>query len=231
MRALLLIVLVAAVPLACGKKKERAPLAPGVTSAPGAPSPLTPLQALKELASADPTAPAPPPPALASALESAFVPQVPSIVASAPSSSAAPSASASAAPAPGPVAMKLVGLWGFAAFDLSDPDTAAKWKSVPETMQKEIIAEAPKATIEFTSTKLISRLHGVPDKTSTWTVETETDKEVVIKTSDEGRKRITFPLTDAIRIEELDKKGAFVTLFARRKMLPPAPSAAASASK
>ncbi len=227
MRALLVIVLVAAVPLACGKKKERAPLAPGVTSAPGAPSPLTPLQALKELASANPTAPAPPPPALASALESAFVPQVPSIVASPPSASA----SASAAPAPGPVAMKLVGLWGFAAFDLSDADTATKWKSVPETMQKEILAEAPKATIEFTSTKLISRLHGVPDKTSMWTVETETDKEVVIKTSDEGRKRITFPMTDAIRIEELDKKGAFVTLFARRKMLPPAPSVSASASK
>jgi hypothetical protein len=223
MRALLVIALAAALPLACGKKKERAPLAPGVTSAPSLPAPL---QDLKDLASSYPTAAAPPPPALASALGSALALPIASA-----SASIVASASASAAPAPGAQAMKLVGLWGFAAFDLSDPDTSTKWKSVPETMQKEILAEAPKATIEFTSTKLISRLSGVPDKTSMWQVETESDKEVVIKTNDEGRKKITFPMPDAIRIEELDKKGAFVTLFARRKYPVTAPSASASASK
>lgn len=220
MRPVIVVAIALLLPVACGKKKERAPLAPGVTTA------QKPIDALKELASSQATAPAPTPPGLASALASA----VSSITAPAPTASASLSAVLSASAAPntlGPLATRMLGMWGFAAFDLNDPDTNLKWSLIPAADQKDILAEAPKATIEFTPQKLISRLQGVPDKTSTWTLESETATEVVIKTNDDGRKRIKFPMADAMRIEELDKKGAFVTLFARRKALP-APSASAS---
>jgi hypothetical protein len=122
---------------------------------------------------------------------------------------------------------RLVGRWTFAKFDLTDAPTAEKWNAIPPTMQKDILAEAPKASIEFTAQKLITRLAGVPDKTTTWATESETPEALVIKTGDEGRKKISFPDADTARIEELDKKGSFVTLFARNT----APLAAASATK
>lgn len=223
MRAVVFVSIALVLPLACGKKKERAPLAPGATSAPSA------LQGLHELGSAVATKPQTLPPTLASELASAVAAPVP--VSAAPSISALASASASTPVVNtlGPLATKLIGVWGFAAFDLTDEKTAAQWKAIGPQMQKDILAEAPKASLEFTTQKLISRLQGVPDKSTSWLLESETADELVIKTTDEGRKRIKFPMADAMRVEELDKKEAPITLFARRKVLP-APSASASAS-
>lgn len=130
--------------------------------------------------------------------------------------SASASASASAAPVVlSPMATKLLGAWMFSKFDLSDASTATKWKAVPEAVQKEILKEAPKASIEFTPTHIVSRLSGVPDKKSTWSVESETDGELTIKTSDDGRKKLKF-VGDELRIVDIDKKDAFVSLFARK---------------
>ncbi|MGZ3420525.1 MAG: hypothetical protein ACXVEF_41055 [Polyangiales bacterium] len=132
------------------------------------------------------------------------------------SASASSSGSASAPPVPlSPLATKLLGTWIFTKFDLTDASTAAKWKAVPEPMQKEILKEAPKASIEFTSTHIVSRLSGVPDKKSTWSVESEADGEITIKTSDDGRKKLKF-VGDDLRIVDIDKKDAFVSLFARK---------------
>jgi hypothetical protein len=231
MRGLLVVSIALLLPLACGKKKERAPLAPGVT---GAPSPL--MSGLQELSSAAGTNVGVAPPALVSALEA----PMPTTTASAPapsvsaSTSASVVASASASAVPnnlGAVSTKMIGIWGFAAFDLTDEKTKKQWDAIGPTMQKDILAEAPKASMEFTASKLITRLQGVPDKTTTWSIESETADEVVIKTADEGRKKIKFPLqgsADAMRVEELDKVNAPITLFAKRKLLPPAPSASAS---
>lgn len=204
-------------PIACEEKKERAPLAPPLASVS---SPYIPAAA-----SSAPVA------ELSSAVPSTMASAAPSASASAASPIASASTSASTAAsttAPGPLATKLVGYWMFAKFDLTDAATASKWNAIPESMQKEILAEAPKATIEFTKDKLISRLTGVPDKISTWSVESEDPNDLVIKTSDEGRKKIRFATPDQIRIEELDKKGSFVTLFARTTKPAPAPSASAS---
>ena len=224
-RGLAVIAAALCLPIACGKKQEQP--AGGAPSASASASVLAlPASAssaafagLKELASGQPSTNAFP---LAGPLESALA---------APSTSAAPSVSASAstsASAPGPIATKLVGYWVFFNFDLTDASTSAKWNAVPPTMQKDILAEAPKATIEFTRDKLISRLSGVPDKTSTWVIESEDANDLVIKTSDEGRKKIRFVAPEQIRIEELDKKGSFVTLFARTTKPAPAPSISAS---
>ncbi len=125
----------------------------------------------------------------------------------------------------------MLGVWGFSRFDLTDPATASKWNAIPPTMQQDILAEAPKAAIELQPGVLITRLVGVPDRKATWTVESETADELVIKTSDEGRKKIRFPEPDAMRIEDLDKKDSFVTIFARKAALSPAaPSAAPAAT-
>jgi len=219
LRGLSLIATALILPIACGKKKEQPTTTAPSASAPELPASVSSsaLAALKELGSSAPSVNAFP---IGAPLESALV---------APSVSVPPSPSASAsASAPGPLATKLVGYWVFSNFDLTDPSTAAKWNAVPATMQKEILAEAPKATIEFTKDKLISRLSGVPEKTSTWSIETEDPNDLVIKTSDEGRKKIRFPTPDQIRIEELDKKGSFVTLFARTTKPAPAPKLSAS---
>lgn len=143
--------------------------------------------------------------------------------------SAAALASASAAIVASPIASRMLGLWGFSRFDLTHPATASKWNAIPPTMQQDILAEAPKASIELLPGVLITRLVGVPDRKATWTVESETADELVIKTSDEGRKKIRFPEPDAMRIEDLDKKDSFVTIFARKPAAAPAPAASASA--
>jgi hypothetical protein len=157
--------------------------------------------------------------ASASALLAAFASAsaVPSgSVSAAPSASLSALASASASAAPlSPLATKLLGAWVFSKFDLSDASTDAKWKAVPADVQKEILKEAPKASIEFTPTHIVSRLSGVPDKKSTWSVESEVDGELTIKTSDDGRKKLKF-VGDELRIVDIDKKDAFVSLFARK---------------
>jgi len=207
------------VPIACGKKQEQTTAAPA-TSASSIHSGELPVSASSGAIAAQQE------PAATSTTSA--TPLASALVAPAPSMSVSASASANA---PGPLATKLVGYWVFSAFDLTDASTSAKWNAVPPTMQKEILAEAPKATIEFTKDKLISRLTGVPDKTSTWTIESEDPNDIVIKTSDEGRKKIRFTAADQIRIEELDKKGSFVTLFARTTKPAPAPSVSVSVVK
>lgn len=155
--------------------------------------------------------------ASASAIPSGSSSVVPSASLAAVASSASASASASAPAVPlSPLATKLLGAWVFSKFDLSDASTAAKWKAVPEAIQKEILKEAPKASIEFTPTHIVSRLSGVPDKKSTWSVESEApDGELTIKTSDDGRKKLKLVGED-LRIVDVDKKDAFVSLFARK---------------
>lgn len=185
---------------------------------------LAALQSAAALASSPTNDPPQNPGSLASALASATAP---STSASASASTSA-SASASGLPA-GPLGVRLVGNWVFAKFDLTDPATAEKWKAIPPGTQSDILQEAPKASIEFTPQKLITRLTGVPDKTTTWAIESESESALVIKTGDEGRKKISFPDPDTARIEELDKKGAFVTLFGRKKAgSAPLPSGSAS---
>ncbi|MBI2395694.1 MAG: hypothetical protein HYV09_39375 [Deltaproteobacteria bacterium] len=230
LRAITALALAMLVPWACGRREEPNPPAP----APSAPLALAPSMsgavAALQSAAVEAKSPLNDPPqnaeALASAIASASASPSPSGSASV-SASASASASASTSATAGPLAKRLVGPWVFSRFDLSDPATAKKWGEVPKEMQKDILAEAPKATIEFTPTKLVSRLAGVPDKTTTWVPESETDGELVIKTGDEGRKKIRFPDADTMRIEELDKKGAFVTVFARK---PPGAAAAPSGS-
>jgi hypothetical protein len=157
--------------------------------------------------------------ASASAIPSGSTSVVPSasLAAVASSASASASAAASVPVVPlSPLATKLLGAWVFSKFDLSDASTATKWKAVPEAIQKEILKEAPKASIEFTPTHIVSRLSGVPDKKSTWSVESEApDGELTIKTSDDGRKKLKF-VGDDLRIVDVDKKDAFVSLFARK---------------
>jgi hypothetical protein len=161
--------------------------------------------------------------ASASALLAAFgsasaLPSASNSAAPSASLSALASASASASAVPvvlSPMATKLLGAWTFSKFDLTDASTATKWKAVPEAVQKEILKEAPKASIEFTPTHIVSRLSGVPDKKSTWSVESETDGELTIKTSDDGRKKLKF-VGEELRIVDVDKKDAFVSLFARK---------------
>jgi len=212
-RSLFAIAAALVLPIACQEKKERAPVAPSLASVSASYVPaVASSNAIAEL-----------PNATAATSTTA----IPSVASAQGAASTSPSTSASAHAA-GPLATKLVGYWVFANFDLTDAPTAAKWSAIPETMQKEILAEAPKATIEFTKDKLISRLSGVPDKSSAWTAESEDPNDLVIKTSDEGRKKIRFVTPDQIRIEELDKKGSFVTLFARTTK--PAPAASTKSS-
>jgi hypothetical protein len=153
----------------------------------------------------------------ASALPSASISAAPSAsLTQTASALASAAASSSAAPVVlSPMATKLLGAWVFSKFDLTDAGTEAKWKAVPADVQKEILKEAPKASIEFTPTHIVSRLPGVPDKKSTWSVESETDGEITIKTSDDGRKKLRF-VGEELRIVDVDKKDAFVSLFARK---------------
>jgi hypothetical protein len=222
-------------PLACGRREEPAPSQGTNTTAASAlgsasSGAIAALQSAAALASSPLNDPPQNPGSLATVLAAASAP---------PSASAAPSGSASAAPSgsasalaspPGPLGTRLIGGWVFSRFDLADEATAQKWNAIPPTLQQDILAEAPKASIEFTAQKLVTRLAGVPDKTTSWATESESEGALVIKTGDEGRKKITFPGADTVRIEELDKKGAFVTLFARRKP-GAAPMGSASSAK
>jgi len=210
-------------PIACGRREEPTPAPASTTIAPaasGSVGALAALQSAAAIASSPLNDPPQNPGSLATVIASASAP-----ASAAPSASASTSASTAGSSAPGPLGTRLVGGWVFSKFDLTDAATAQKWNAVPPTMQKDILAEAPKASIEFTAQKLITRLAGVPDKTTSWATESEASDALVIKTGDEGRKKISFPETDVVRIEELDKKGAFVTLFSRRKPGAPAPSA------
>ena len=116
----------------------------------------------------------------------------------------------------------MIGAWGFARFDLDDAGTKARWSAVPPDLQKEILKSAPEAWLFIGKDTMVTRLNGVPEKKSTYTVEADSAAfppgTVVVKTNDEGRKAIRFLDVDTMRVEDLDKKDSFVTVFARKKV-------------
>lgn len=206
MRGVLCVIAALSIPLACNKGGSPSPT--GATSA-SASSSTSAFAVASTSTSASTAVPG-------LALPSASVVD--------PVASASASTSASAL---SPLASRVVGVWTFARFDLTDVATNTKWKAIPEDVQKQILEEAPKASIEFTPTQIVSRLSGVPDHKSAWSVESETATELTIKSGD-GRKKLRF-VDDLLRVEELDKKDQFVSLFARKVKLalPPTPSAGA----
>jgi hypothetical protein len=160
--------------------------------------------------------PNPAPRASASATASASAPATASTSASA-SSSAPASATASASAATiAPTVFD--GTWVFSRFDLTDAATAAKWSGIPADAQAEILSNAPQATLVLAKGTIVTKLTGVPDKRSTFTVASSaSEKEIVIATSDEGRKRLRLLNDGAMRVEDLDAKDTFVTIFVRKK--------------
>lgn len=116
---------------------------------------------------------------------------------------------------------QMIGAWGFSRFDLDDAGTKARWTAVPPDLQKEILKSAPEAWLFVGKDTMVTRLNGVPEKKSTFTVEAESAAfpagTIVVKTSDEGRKAIRLLDADTMRVEDLDKKDSFVTVFARKK--------------
>jgi hypothetical protein len=138
------------------------------------------------------------------------------------SASAAPSTSAQVPLTREAALTQMIGAWGFSRFDLDDAGTKARWSAVPPDLQKEILKTAPEAWLFVGKDTLITRLNGVPEKKSTYTLEAESAAfpkgTVVVKTSDEGRKAIRLLDADTMRVEDLDKKDSFVTVFARKKM-------------
>jgi hypothetical protein len=147
-----------------------------------------------------------------------------STAASASASSSAASASASAQPPATREATlaQMIGAWGFARFDLDDAGTKTRWSAVPPDLQKEILKTAPEAWLFVGKDTMVTRLNGVPEKKSTYTVEAESAAfpkgTVVVKTNDEGRKAVRMLDPDTMRVEDLDKKDSFVTIFARKKV-------------
>ena len=143
----------------------------------------------------------------------------------APSSSSTTVAASASAEAPktrDALLAQMIGAWGFSRFDLDDAGTKARWSAVPPDLQKEILKSAPEAWLFIGKDTMVTRLNGVPEKKSTFTVEPESAAfppgTVVVKTNDEGRKAIRFLDVDTMRVEDLDKKESFVTIFARKKV-------------
>jgi hypothetical protein len=168
--------------------------------------------------------PNPAPRASASASASASAPPTTSatVSTSAPvtaSPSASTSATASASASAAAIAPTVFdGTWVFSRFDLTDPATAAKWSGIPADAQAEILSNAPQATLVLSKGTIVTKLTGVPDKRSTFTVASSaSEKEIVIATSDEGRKRLRLLNDGAMRVEDLDAKDTFVTIFVRKK--------------
>ena len=120
------------------------------------------------------------------------------------------------------VIAQMIGAWGFSRFDLDDAGTKARWSAVPPDLQKEILKTAPEAWLFIAKDTMVTRLNGVPEKKSTYTIEGESAAfpkgTLVVKTNDEGRKAIRMLDADTMRVEDLDKKDAFVTIFARKKV-------------
>jgi len=122
------------------------------------------------------------------------------------------------------------GTWVFERFDLEDPATAAKWSAIPADAQADVLANAPQATLVISKGTIVTKLAGVPDKRSTFTVVSSTSgndpKEIVIATSDEGKKRLRLLPYGAMRVEDLDKKDSFVTIFVPKMGPKPIPKIA-----
>ncbi|GAC1351558.1 MAG: hypothetical protein NVS3B20_01070 [Polyangiales bacterium] len=124
------------------------------------------------------------------------------------------------------LATQFVGGWVFSRFDETDPGTRERWSKVPKEIQQEILTEAPKAILEVTKDAMIKHLQGVPDQRSAYMVEGAgvlNPESLVIRTVDEGRKDIRFGSADTMRVEDLDKKDSFVTIFVRKAGAAPAP--------
>jgi hypothetical protein len=167
----------------------------------------------------DPTPHAPP---SASASVSAVATASASASASAPapaSVSAPAGASASASTSASALAPTIFdGTWVFSRFDMTDPATAAKWSALPADAQADVLANAPQATLIVAKGSITTKLTGVADQKSTFTVASSaSEKEIVITTSDQGRKRLRLLNDGAMRVEDLDKKDSFVTIFVRKK--------------
>jgi hypothetical protein len=110
------------------------------------------------------------------------------------------------------------GTWVFSRFDLNDKPTAAKWSALDADAQADILSNAPQATLILSKGSIVTKLTGVPDKKSSFTVASSAnEKEIVIATSDEGRKKLSLSSDGAMRVEDLDKKDSFVTIFVRKK--------------
>jgi hypothetical protein len=149
-------------------------------------------------------------PGSASALGSASAP------APAPASASASASTSSSAATLSPTIFD--GTWVFSRFDLTDPGTAAKWSALPADAQADVVANAPQATLILTKGTITTKLSGVADQKSTFTVASSaSDKELVIATSDQGRKRLRLLNDGAMRVEDLDAKDSFVTIFVRKK--------------
>lgn len=111
----------------------------------------------------------------------------------------------------------MLGYWKFARFDLTDNATAERWAKVPPPTQIQILSEAPQATMEIAPSALISRLPGVPDKKVDFTVLTEADPDLTVKTAD-GKKLLRLLDADNVRVEDLEKKDGLVAIFTRKKL-------------
>lgn len=216
LRSLSLVVVCVALPLSCARRAEPDPPSKPTTVAAADSNATTPttlplpvaLQGASQLAT---STSAPPSPSSGASTKG--------------SASASPSASASASSGSSaegnPLAPRLLGVWVFSRFDLDDPGTKARWSAVPLDDQKDILAAAPQATLTITKDTLATHLADVPEKKSTYTLEPPApgapEGVVILKTSDEGRKKVSFPDAVTMRVEDLDKKDSFVTLFVRKK--------------
>lgn len=229
-RPLLVGLALVVVPAACSRRDEPNPPAPGVVPGAGsvdksiAAPPLTVNPAV--LPPKTGTTPAPTASISASASASA------SGSASGSGSASASASASGSAVAASPLVGKVLGYWKFARFDLTDKATAERWAKVPPPTQIQILSEAPQATMEITPNALISRLPGVPDKTVTFTVLTEADPDLTVKTAD-GKKLVRVLDADNLRVEDLDKKDGLVAIFTRKKLgiAPPAPIASSAKPK
>lgn len=151
--------------------------------------------------------------------------------ASSSASAATGSASALVGAIPGSTAAdlvaRIVGFWAFSHFDLNDPNTKTLWEAVPADMKKEVLDSAPQATLEITRDTFVMRLLGVPEKKNPFTIDPALSAsavggafDTVTLMTDNGRKRVRVIDNDTIRVEELDRKEDFVTIFARKKSDP-----------
>ncbi|MBK7398609.1 MAG: hypothetical protein IPJ34_20505 [Myxococcales bacterium] len=226
-RPLLVGLALVVVPAACSRRDEPNPPAPGVVPGAGsvdksmAPPPLTVNPAVLR-----PKVPGTAASAFGLGVGFGFRQRLASA-----SGSASASASGSAVAA-SPLVGKVLGYWKFARFDLTDKATAERWAKVPPPTQIQILSEAPQATMEITPNALVSRLPGVPDKTVNFTVLTEADPDLTVKTAD-GKKLLRVLDADNLRVEDLDKKDGLVAIFTRKKLgiAPPAPIASSAKPK
>ncbi len=228
LRPLLVGLSLVVVPAACSRRDEPNPPAPGVVPGAGsvdksmAPPPLT----------VNPAVLAPKVPGTAPATASGSTSGSASASASGSTSASASASASGSAVAASPLVGKVLGYWKFARFDLTDKATAERWAKVPPPTQIQILSEAPQATMEITPKALISRLPGVPDKTIDFTVLTEADPDLTVKTAD-GKKLLRVLDADNLRVEDLDKKDGLVAIFTRKKLgiVPPAPIASSAKPK